>query len=76
MMMRTCSASVLRKRNATVPANCFPVKVLEPARRGVNNVAGRVDVVSIVARIGERLAGLDREPDDQSRCKKELHLPQ
>jgi hypothetical protein len=40
----------------------------------VHEVPRRIDVVIIVAGVGERLAGLAREADDQSCCKKELHL--
>ena len=39
-------------------------------------VPRRIDIVIIVAGVGKCLAGLAREANDQSRCKKELHLPQ
>jgi hypothetical protein len=55
-MMRACSAVMLGIAHATVAADRHAPKVLATARWRVHDVAGNVDVVTIVARVRFRLA--------------------
>jgi len=58
VMMRARSAVMLGKAHTTVAADGHSVEMLATAGGGVDDVAGRIDVVTIVASVRLRSARL------------------
>jgi hypothetical protein len=65
---------MLRKANAAIAAFRRACLVLLAAGWRVHEMPRRVDVVIVVAGVGECFAALSGEADDQGRRKKGLHL--
>jgi hypothetical protein len=73
-VVRAGPAVMLRKANAAVTTFRGALLVLLPAGWRVYEVPRRIDVVIVVAGVGECFAALSGEADDQGRCEKGLHL--
>ena len=65
---------MLRVANAAIAAFRRALLVLLAAGQRMHEVPRRIDVVIIVAGVGECFAALGGEADDQGRRKKGLHL--